>query len=91
MAKLEGGSELLFIQMGGTIDKTYPKTKNGYSFEIGEPAFVKILEKVRPTLGFKYKMKTVCQKDSQEIDSTDRYEEFEFSCQKLLFHFDENR
>ena len=71
MAKLEG-VELLFIQMGGTIDKSYPKTKNGYSFEIGEPAFQKILGKVKPSLGFKYKMKTVCQKDSQEIDSEDR-------------------
>jgi len=65
-------AEILFIQMGGTIDKTYPKTKNGYSFEIGEPAFQKILDKVRPSLAFKFKSKTVCQKDSQEIDSKDR-------------------
>ena len=36
-------AEILFIQMGGTIDKTYPKTKNGYSFEIGDPAFQKNL------------------------------------------------
>lgn len=65
-------AEILFIQMGGTIDKTYPRTKNGYSFEIGDPAFQKILDKVRPSLAFKFKSKTVCQKDSQEIDSNDR-------------------
>merc|ERR1711976_835979 len=59
--------------MGGTVDKTYPKTKNGYSFEIGDPAFQKILAKIRPGLAFKYKTKTVCQKDSQEIDSSDRH------------------
>ena len=48
---------ILFIQMGGTIDKNYPKTKSGYNFEIGPPAFEQILTKIRPTLGFKAKIK----------------------------------
>ena len=82
-------AEILFIQMGGTIDKTYPKTKNGYSFEIGDPAFQKILAKIRPGLAFKYKTKTVCQKDSQEIDSSDRYKSilhlFRFITPNLIF------
>ena len=64
---------ILFIQMGGTIDKNYPKTKSGYNFEIGPPAFEQILTKIRPTLGFKAKINSVCQKDSQEITLEDRY------------------
>ena len=63
---------ILFIQMGGTIDKDYPKTKGGYNFEIGPPAFEQILAKIRPSLGFKYDVKTVCEKDSQEIDMDNR-------------------
>ena len=63
---------IVFIQMGGTIDKAYPKTKKGYSFEISTPAFESILKKVRPSLGVKYKIKTVCQSDSQDITSMDR-------------------
>ena len=58
--------------MGGTIDKDYPKTKGGYNFEIGPPAFEKILAKIRPSLGFEYEVKTVCEKDSQEINYDDR-------------------
>ena len=63
---------ILFILMGGTIDKTYPKTKGGYNFEIGPPALERILARIRPDLGLKYKIKTVCKKDSQDIDETDR-------------------
>ena len=63
---------ILFLQMGGTIDKDYPKTKGGYNFEIGPPAFEQILAKIRPSLGFEYEVKTVCEKDSQEISYDDR-------------------
>ena len=64
---------ILFIQMGGTIDKDYPRTKLGYSFEIGPPAIEPILQKIKPSLNFAYQLKTVCQKDSQELTETDRY------------------
>ena len=69
---MEQCKSILFIQMGGTVDKNYPKTKGGYNFEIGPPAFEQILAKIRPTLGFKAKIKTVCRKDSQEITLKDR-------------------
>ena len=64
---------ILFIQMGGTIDKDYPRTKLGYNFEIGPPAIEPILQKIKPSLNFAYQLKTVCQKDSQELTETDRY------------------
>lgn len=63
---------ILFLQMGGTIDKTYPKSKGGYHFEIGQPALQNTLAKIKPSLGFKHKVKVVCQKDSQDIGLTER-------------------
>ena len=66
-------NSILFIQMGGTIDKDYPRTKLGYNFEIGPPAIKPILQKIKPSLNFAYQLKTVCQKDSQELTETDRY------------------
>jgi L-asparaginase len=63
--------DLLYIQMGGTIDKRYPRKSGAYAFEIEAPAFLSMLEKARVkpenirTLSF-------CRKDSQDITKEDR-------------------
>ena len=62
--------KITFIQTGGTIDKDYPKTRNGWAFEIGDSAIQRILEKINPT--FSYEIITAFKKDSLEIDSSDR-------------------
>ena len=62
--------QIAFIQTGGTIDKDYPKVTKGWAFEIGEPAFNRILEKLNPS--FTYQPYEVFKKDSQEITSEDR-------------------
>ena len=71
--------KILFVQTGGTIDKDYPKTTNGWGFEISEePAFQRLLRDkcthrhVPPS--FEYEFMTVCRKDSTEIDDFDRAE-----------------
>lgn len=67
----EKAMRILFVQTGGTIDKDYPKTTNGWGFEIGEPAFRRLLEEnLSPS--FEYECFTVCQKDSTEITDDDR-------------------
>mgnify|MGYP000044099486 CR=1 FL=1 len=62
--------KVLIIQTGGTIDKDYPKTNNGYAFEINEPAAKRILENAFP--GFEYEIVSLFRKDSQEITREDR-------------------
>lgn len=62
--------DILFIQTGGTIDKDYPKTKNGWAFEINEPAVKRILEKVN--CSFNYSVISLLKKDSLEINDEDR-------------------
>jgi len=62
--------DILFIQTGGTIDKDYPKTKNGWAFEINEPAVKRILEKVN--CSFNYSIISLLKKDSLEINNEDR-------------------
>ena len=64
--------KLLFIQTGGTIDKGYPAgdDHHGYGFEIGEPAFVRVLQRINPD--FEYEVKVVSQKDSLDITDEDR-------------------
>ena len=64
--------DTLFIQTGGTIDKEYPKTIGGYSFEIGDPAIERVVGRVKPSVGFSYSTKSICKKDSQEIEQADR-------------------
>jgi len=61
---------ITFIQTGGTIDKDYPKTQRGYAFEIGQPAVVRILEKLNPS--FEYEIIELLKKDSLEITADDR-------------------
>ena len=44
---------ILFIQTGGTIDKEYPRTTGGYSFEFGDmSAAQKIVSSLRPGVSF---------------------------------------
>lgn len=62
--------KLVFIQTGGTIDKDYPKTIQGWAFEFGEPSVNRILKKLNPS--FEYEVITSCQKDSLEITEKDR-------------------
>lgn len=61
---------ITFIQTGGTIDKDYPRNTKGWAFEIGEPAFHRILQRIDPS--FNYDIKSLVQKDSQEITIQDR-------------------
>ncbi|MEZ4973684.1 MAG: asparaginase domain-containing protein [Cyclobacteriaceae bacterium] len=62
--------KILFVQTGGTIDKDYPHTTKGWAFEFGEPASIRILEKLNPS--FEFEIQTAFQKDSLEINDTDR-------------------
>ena len=62
--------KITFIQTGGTIDKDYPKTGNECTFEIGDSAIQRVLEKINPA--FRYEIITAFKKDSLEIDSSDR-------------------
>ncbi|MCB0490471.1 MAG: asparaginase [Cyclobacteriaceae bacterium] len=62
--------KVLFVQTGGTIDKDYPHTTKGWAFEFGEPASIRILEKLNPS--FEFEIQTAFQKDSLEINDTDR-------------------
>lgn len=63
---------IMFVQTGGTIDKDYPTTdtNHGYFFEIGEPSFLRVLERADPDLS--YKAMTVLRKDSLDITDSDR-------------------
>ena len=62
--------KLIFIQTGGTIDKDYPRATGGWAFEFGEPATVRLLDKLQPS--FDFEVVTACQKDSLELDGQDR-------------------
>lgn len=70
---------ITLIQTGGTIDKDYPKSINGWAFEIGAPAYLRIIEKLPKT--FKWELKPLMQKDSTEIDDLDR-ERIKEACQE---------
>ncbi|MCF8381417.1 MAG: asparaginase [Bacteroidales bacterium] len=65
-----GSNSITFIQTGGTIDKDYPRKTKGWAFEIGEPAFIRILNKIDPS--FEYEYIKLFQKDSLEITVQDR-------------------
>lgn len=62
--------KILFVQTGGTIDKDYPHTTKGWAFEFGEPASIRVLEKLNPS--FEFEIQTAFQKDSLEISDADR-------------------
>ena len=62
--------KLIFVQTGGTIDKDYQNKTKGWAFEFGDPATIRILEKLNPS--FEYEILTLCQKDSLDITNSDR-------------------
>jgi L-asparaginase len=71
--------KIVFIQTGGTIDKDYPKIKNGFAFEITEPAVRRIIQKVNPN--FDFEIISILKKDSLDIKEEDR-EKIYAACQK---------
>jgi len=58
--------KILFIQTGGTIDKYYPVTPNANGFEIGEPAFIRILKKA--AVEMELDIHPLFKKDSHDLD-----------------------
>jgi L-asparaginase len=64
--------KIVFIQTGGTIDKDYPQgaTNHGYEFQIGEPAFISILNRANPD--FEYEITSIAKKDSLDLTDEDR-------------------
>ena len=69
---------ITLIQTGGTIDKDYPKSIKGWAFEIGDPAFLRIIEKLPKSID--WEIIPLLKKDSTEITDDDRNEIFE-TCQ----------
>jgi L-asparaginase len=70
--------DVLFLQVGGTIDKGYPAgaDDHGYAFKIGEPAFLSVIARVE--LSFNWSHEVVMRKDS--LDMTDEDRELICSC-----------
>jgi|Transcript_22880 L-asparaginase len=64
-------NSVIVFGMGGTIDKDYPRSTKGYAFEIDDPAATRILSGL-PNLGIKWLVKSICRKDSIEINDEDR-------------------
>ena len=69
--------KITFIQTGGTIDKAYPSTEttHGYNFEIGDPAFLSILQKIN--FSFEFDSISVVKKDSLDFTDADRQTVFD--------------
>lgn len=63
---------VLFLQVGGTIDKDYPQGEinHGYEFQIGGAAFQSILGRAKPA--FSWSQDTVMRKDSLDMTDDDR-------------------
>ncbi len=61
---------ITLIQTGGTIDKDYPKSIKGWAFEIGDPAFLRIIEKLPKTI--EWETIPLLKKDSTELTDKDR-------------------
>merc|ERR1711915_53969 len=64
--------EYLFLCTGGTIDKHYPRTMGGYSFEFGPPAVESIMQRIRPEPAFTFRVLSVCKEDSQDMTDYQR-------------------
>ena len=62
--------KITFIQTGGTIDKDYLQTTKGWAFEIHDPAFHRVLDRLNPS--FEYEVISALKKDSLEITEEDR-------------------
>merc|ERR1712106_231134 len=65
-------ADILFLCTGGTIDKHYPRTVGGYSFEFGQPVVESVLQRVRPAPAFSFRVVSVCKEDSQDITGQHR-------------------
>ena len=61
---------ILIIQTGGTIDKNYPKSINGWGFEISDAAAYRILS--NKALSVDYRIISACKKDSTKLNDKDR-------------------
>jgi L-asparaginase len=63
---------ILFIQVGGTIDKGYPANddNHGYAFQIGDPAYMSILK--RAGVSFRWRHHVLLRKDSLDMTDKDR-------------------
>jgi L-asparaginase len=64
------GLHISFVQMGGTIDKDFPRAVQGYGFEISEPAVARVLKDI--PCAFTHDVTTVCRKDSLDVTPEDR-------------------
>ena len=60
---------ILILQTGGTIDKIYPKSIQGWGFEIGDAAVDQILSS--KTLSINYQIVSACKKDSTQLNEKD--------------------
>jgi len=67
---LKEAERIIFIQMGGTIDKEYPRKTQGWGFEIVASAIPRIMGVIDPPIDFE--VITIAQKDSQHITDGDR-------------------
>jgi len=65
---------ITLIQTGGTIDKDYPKSIKGWAFEIGEPAFLRIIKRLPKSIS--WELIPLLQKDSTELTDEDRKQIF---------------
>ena len=70
---------ILIIQTGGTIDKIYPKSIQGWGFEIGVAAVDQILSS--KTLSINYRIVSACKKDSTTLNENDLHHILDI-CQK---------
>ncbi|KAI4454077.1 glutamate dehydrogenase [Holotrichia oblita] len=78
--KLEKVLTEAYKNTGGTIDKAYPKKLNSYAFEIAEPAFLNILERV--DLNFDVDAIGLLKMDSTDMKDEHR-ELIKRKCQKI--------
>ena len=60
--------EYLFLCTGGTIDKHYPRTMGGYSFEFGPPAVENIMQRIRPKPAFTFRYQSIGVKKLQFLN-----------------------
>jgi len=65
-------NSLTVLTTGGTIDKDYPRSTQGYAFEFGDEAAAARLLQHIPLLELRVEIVSVCAKDSQEVSDADR-------------------
>lgn len=67
--------KILFVQAGGTIDKSYAEFARSktYAFDINKPAFKSLLSDISKTgINFEYRTESVLKKDSLDMTMQDR-------------------